>query len=181
MRFEPATIGGVTIVRRDGRGDERGRFSRLYCQREFAGAGLNTDWVQANHSVTLGAGSIRGLHFQRPPFAEIKLISCVAGSAYDVAVDLRPGSPTYLHWAAAELDEDSSLYIPAGCAHGFQALTDAVHLVYQHSAYYTPDTEGGVRFDDPALAIDWPLAVATVSDRDRGFPLIDEIFEGIDL
>ncbi len=181
MRFEPTAIEGVTIVRRDGRGDERGRFSRLYCQREFAGAGLDTDWVQANHSLTLGAGSIRGLHFQRPPHAEIKLVSCIAGQAYDVAVDLRSGSRTYLHWTAVELDEDCGLYIPAGCAHGFQALTDEVHLVYQHSTFYAPEAEGGVRFDDPALGIDWPLAVATVSDRDRGFPLIDANFEGIAL
>src|SRR6476661_1612217 len=153
MRFEPTAIDGVTIVRHDGRGDERGRFRRLYCEREFAAAGLNTHWVQSNHSVTLGAGSVRGLHFQRPPHAETKLVSCTAGRAYDVAVDLRSGSPTYLHWTAVELDEDTSLYIPAGCAHGFQALTDEVHLIYQHSATYAPDAEGGVRFDDPALNI----------------------------
>jgi len=181
MRFEPTAIEGVSVVRRDGRGDERGRFSRLYCQRDFAAAGLNTDWVQANHSLTLGAGSVRGLHFQRPPHAENKLVSCTTGRAYDVAVDLRSGSPTYLQWASVELDEGTSLYIPAGCAHGFQALTDEVHLVYQHSTFYTPDAESGVRFDDPALDIDWPLAVATVSDRDRSFPLIDANFEGIAL
>jgi dTDP-4-dehydrorhamnose 3,5-epimerase len=181
MRFEPTAIDGVTIVRRDGRSDARGRFSRLYCVSEFAAAGLNTDWVQSNHSMTLGAGSVRGMHFQRPPHAETKLVSCTAGRAYDVAVDLRSGSPTYLKWAAVELDGDTGLYIPAGCAHGFQALTEEVHLIYQHSAYYAPDAEGGVRFDDPALGISWPLAVAAVSDRDRSFPLIDDNFESIAL
>jgi len=181
MRFEPTAIEGVSVVRRDGRGDERGRFSRLYCQRDFAAAGLNTDWVQANHSLTLGAGSVRGLHFQRPPHAETKLVSCIAGRVFDVAVDLRSGSPTYLQWAAVELDDDSGLYIPAGCAHGFQALTDEVHLVYQHSEFYAPEMEGGVRFDDGVLGIDWPLPVATVSDRDRSFPFIDDSFESIAL
>lgn len=181
MRFEPTAISGVIIVRHDARRDERGRFSRLYCAREFTAAGLNCDWLQSNHSATLGAGSIRGMHFQRPPRAEIKLVSCTAGRAYDVAVDLRSGSPTYLKWTAVEIDEETSLYIPQGCAHGFQTLTEEVHLIYQHSDYYAPEAEGGVRFDDPDLAIRWPLAIATVSDRDRSLPLIGGSFESIAL
>jgi dTDP-4-dehydrorhamnose 3,5-epimerase len=181
MQFDPTAIDGAVMVRHVRRRDERGSFSRLYCEREFAAAGINTRWVQSNHSVTLGAGSIRGMHFQRPPHAEAKLVGCTVGRAFDVAIDLRSGSPTYLRWVSAELDDATSLYIPAGCAHGFQALTEEVHLVYQHSAFYAPDAEGGIRFDDPALGIRWPLAVATVSDRDRGFPLIDSAFESIAL
>ena len=121
------------------------------------------------------------MHFQRPPAAEAKLVSCPVGRAFDVAVDLRRNSPTFLKWAAIEIDETTSFYIPQGCAHGFQALTDEVHLIYQHSAYYAPEAEGGVRFDDPAIGIAWPLPVGTMSDRDRSFDLIDQSFEGVTL
>lgn len=181
MLFIPSSIRGAFEVRHDLRSDARGRFKRLYCEEEFARAGLNTHWMQINHSVTLGLGSIRGLHFQRTPAAEAKLVSCPIGTAFDVAVDLRPGSPTYLHWASVEISEQTSFYIPEGCAHGFQAMADEVHLIYQHSAPFTPDAEGGLRFDDPSIAIDWPLPVGTVSDRDRSFRLIDGEFEGIQL
>jgi dTDP-4-dehydrorhamnose 3,5-epimerase len=178
VEFEPTGIAGVFVVRHEVRSDSRGRFKRQYCEREFAEAGLNTRWVQVNHSVTLGRGSIRGLHFQRPPSAEAKLVACPVGRAFDVAVDLRRGSPTFLEWTAVEIDEAASLYIPEGCAHGFQALTDEVHLIYQHSAYYAPEAEGGARFDDPAIGIGWPLPVGTMSDRDRAFGLIGDGFEG---
>jgi dTDP-4-dehydrorhamnose 3,5-epimerase len=179
MQFVPTSIPGAFAVRHDVQSDERGRFKRQYCEREFAAAGLNTRWVQANHSVTLGAGSVRGMHFQRPPAAEAKLVSCPVGRAFDVAVDLRRGSPTFLKWASVEIDEATSFYIPEGCAHGFQALSDEVHLIYRHSAYYTPEAEGGVRFDDPAIGIAWPLPAGRVSERDASFALIDNSFEGI--
>jgi dTDP-4-dehydrorhamnose 3,5-epimerase len=179
MEFVPTSVAGAFAVRHDVRADERGRFKRQYCERAFAAAGLNTRWVQVNHSVTLGRGSVRGLHFQRPPHAEAKLVSCPAGRAFDVVVDLRNGSGTFLKWAAVEIDEATSCYVPAGCAHGFQALTDEVHLIYQHSAEYAPDAESGVRFDDPVLGIAWPLPVATVSDRDRSFALIGDDFAGL--
>jgi len=181
MQFDPTTIAGAFIVRHDVRADERGRFKRQYCEREFAAAGLNTRWVQVNHSITIGAGSIRGLHFQRPPHAEAKLVSCPVGRAFDVAVDLRRGSPTYLRWASIEIDETTSFYVPEGCAHGFQALTNEVHLIYLHSAGYAPDAEGGIRFDDPAIGIEWPLPAGTMSQRDLAFPLIGDGFEGISL
>lgn len=181
MEFVPTRIGGAFEVRHDVRSDERGSFARQYCEREFAAAGLKTCWVQVNHSTTLRQGSVRGMHFQHPPAAETKLISCVAGRAFDVVVDLRKGSPTFLQWLALEIDETTSFYIPEGCAHGFQALTDEVHLIYQHSAYYSPDSERGVRFDDPAIAIDWPLQPSNLSDRDRSFPHIDFAFEGLAL
>ncbi len=179
MEFIPTAIAGAFEVRHDVRSDVRGRFKRQYCEREFAKAGLNTHWVQVNHSVTLGIGSIRGLHFQPPPAAEAKLVSCLVGRAFDVAVDLRRGSESFLKWVAIEIDEGTSFYIPDGCAHGFQAMTDEVQLIYQHSAYYVPESEGGVRFDDPAIGISWPIPVGTVSDRDRSFPLITGSFEGI--
>jgi dTDP-4-dehydrorhamnose 3,5-epimerase len=179
MEFVPTIVAGAFAVRNNVRADARGRFNRQYCEREFAEAGLNTRWVQINHSVTLGRGSVRGMHFQRPPAVEAKLVSCPAGRAFDVAVDLRKGSETFLKWVAVEIDEATSFYLPEGCAHGFQALSDEVHLIYQHSAYYTPEAEGGVRFDDPAIGIEWPLPVAIVSDRDRGFALIGAQFDGI--
>src|SRR6476661_2409058 len=179
MEFVPTSIAGAYEIRHDLRSDERGRFHRQYCEREFAAAGLGTRWVQVNHSVTLGAGSIRGMHFQRPPAAEAKLVSCTYGRAFDVAVDLRRGSESFLKWAAVEIDENRSFYIPEGCAHGFQALTEEVHLIYMHSAPYAPEAEDGLRFDDPALGIAWPLPIGTVSDRDRSFALVDGRFEGL--
>jgi dTDP-4-dehydrorhamnose 3,5-epimerase len=181
MQIIPTSIAGAFEVRHDVQSDERGRFRRQYCEREFAAAGLNTRWVQINHSVTLGRCSVRGMHFQRPPAAEAKLVSCPVGRAFDVVVDLRHDSSSFLEWAAVELNEVSSLYLPEGCAHGFQALTEEVHLIYQHSAYYTPETEGGVRFDDPAIGIKWPLPVGTMSERDSAFALIDTDFKGIGL
>jgi dTDP-4-dehydrorhamnose 3,5-epimerase len=181
MEFLPTAVEGAFAVRHDVRSDARGRFKRQYCERAFAGAGLNVQWVQVNHSVTLGRGTIRGMHFQRPPAAEAKLVSCPVGRAFDVAVDLRHNSASFLKWAAVEIDEATSFYLPAGCAHGFQALTDEMHLIYMHSDFYAAEAEGGVRFDDPALAIAWPLAIGIVSDRDRAFAPIGVGFERIRL
>jgi dTDP-4-dehydrorhamnose 3,5-epimerase len=180
MEFLRTDIRGAYAVRLDVRGDARGRFKRHFCKRAFAEAGLATDFVQMNHSVTMDRGAIRGMHYQRPPAAEDKLVSCVLGSAFDVAVDLRRDSPTFLAWAPVEIDDRTAFYIPKGCAHGFQALTREVHLVYLHSEYYTPEAEGGVRFDDPTLAIDWPLPIGVTSERDRSFQLLGSDFEGLD-
>jgi dTDP-4-dehydrorhamnose 3,5-epimerase len=180
MEFVAASIAGAFQVRHDLRSDARGRFKRQYSELEFAAAGLGTRWVQVNHSVTLGRGSIRGMHFQGRPNLEAKLVSCPFGRAFDVAVDLRRGSPTFLAWGAVEIDETTSFYIPEGCAHGFQALSDEVHLIYQHSAAYAPEAEGGIRFDDPAIGVAWPLPAGTLSDRDRAFPLIGGDFEGLE-
>jgi dTDP-4-dehydrorhamnose 3,5-epimerase len=179
LEFTPTPIAGAFAVRHAVRSDDRGRFHRQYCEQAFAGAGLNTNWVQVNHSVTLGRGSIRGMHFQHPPAAETKLVSCPYGRAFDVAVDLRTGSETFLQWAAVEIDESVSFHIPQGCAHGFQSLADETHLIYQHSAVYTPEAESGVRYDDPAIGIQWPLPPGTISGRDNSFPLIDGAFKGI--
>ena len=179
MEFLPTRIAGAYQVRLRVHSDPRGQFKRQFCSREFASAGLIGGFVQMNHSVTRGRGSVRGLHYQRPPAAEDKLVSCTLGRAFDVAVDLRRGSPTFLQWAAVEIDPATSFYIPKGCAHGFQTLEEEVHLVYLHSDYYAPEAESGVRIDDPAVAVDWPLAVGTLSERDRSFPLLDSRFEGL--
>jgi len=172
MQLVPAAIPGLFEVRFDVRVDHRGRFKRQYCRRVFDEAGLMTEIAQVNHSITLGRGSIRGLHYQLPPHAEDKLVTCTFGRVFDVAVDLRPDSPTWRQWVALELDETKAYYIPKGCAHGFQALTDEAHLVYLHSEYYEPQAERGVRFDDAALGIAWPLPPANLSDRDLAFPLL---------
>lgn len=179
MEFVPTKIAGAYEIRLKAHVDPRGRFARHYCEREFAEAGLETRWVQMNHSVTYGRGSLRGLHYQRAPAAEDKLVSCTVGRVFDVAVDVRRGSPTFLQWFGVELDETKMLYVPKGCAHGFQALDDEIHLVYMASAEYTPSAEAGLRFDDPAVGVDWPLPVGTMSDRDLAFPLVGEAFRGI--
>lgn len=180
MEFVSTLIDGAFEIRLNVHSDPRGRFKRHYCERDFAAAGLATRYVQANHSVTFGRGSIRGLHFQRPPAPEDKVVSCTYGLAFDVAVDLRRNSPTFLAWAALELDDTKMFYIPKGCAHGFQTLADETHLLYLHSEYYAPEAEGGIRFDDPVIAIPWPLAPTHLSERDRRFPLLDASFVGID-
>jgi dTDP-4-dehydrorhamnose 3,5-epimerase len=180
MEFVPTKIAGAYEVRLAVRSDARGRFHRAWCESAFAEAGIAAKWVQMNHSVTLGKGSARGLHFQRPPNAEDKLVSCTMGRAFDVCVDLRRGSPTFLQWAAVEISEEKSFLIPKGCAHGFQTLAEETHLVYLHSHAYTPEAEGGLRLDDPAIGIDWPLPLAALSERDRAFSLLTPDFEGFD-
>ena len=181
MEFLATRIAGAFEVRLRIHSDARGQFKRQFCARAFAEAGLATNFVQMNHSVTQGRGSARGLHYQYGHAAEDKLVSCTLGRAFDVAVDLRRGSPTFLQWAAVEIGQGSSFYIPKGCAHGFQTLEEEVHLVYLHSYYYVPDSEGGVRIDDPAIGVDWPLAIGTLSPRDQSFPILDSSFKGLTL
>lgn len=177
MIFEETAIGGCFLITIEPRGDDRGKFARTMCRDAFAQYGLSSDFVQQNLSVTALAGTVRGLHFQRPPHGEAKLVRCVRGAVLDVVVDLRAGSPSHLRHVAAELSDANGrqIYIPAGCAHGFQTLVDDVEMTYLMSAAYAPDFEGGLRHDDPALAIDWPLAVTQVSARDAGFPPIDRL------
>jgi dTDP-4-dehydrorhamnose 3,5-epimerase len=157
--------------------DDRGSFVRLYCERELERIRPGLRFVQVNRSVTLKRGTVRGMHLQRPPGAECKLVRCLRGGVFDVAVDLRPGSPTYLGWYGTELTEDNerSVLVPEGVAHGFQTLTDDAHMLYQHTAFWDRNLESGVRFDDPRVAIDWPLRVTAVSDRDRSLPTADEL------
>ncbi|MGZ2411023.1 dTDP-4-dehydrorhamnose 3,5-epimerase [Sphingomonas sp. F9_3S_D5_B_2] len=181
LSISPTEIDGAYIIRRNVRSDQRGRFSRLYEEGELASAGLARHWVQVNHSVTLGGGTVRGMHFQRPPAAEAKLVSCTAGSAFDVAVDVRKGSATFLKWVGVELDDATSFFIPEGCAHGFQSLSIETHLVYLHSQLYAPEHEAGLRFDDPAVGVEWPLQPARLSARDLSFAPIDGGFESVQL
>lgn len=163
--------------------DQRGSFIRVFCETECVELRPYLHWVQINLSSTSLKGTIRGMHFQSPPAAEAKLIRCLQGRVFDVAVDLRAGSPTFLHWHGVELSENNSmqLFIPEGFAHGFQTLTDDVQLLYLHTAAWSRAREGGVRHDDPVLAIAWPLPVTQVSGKDRDFPLLTAAFAGIEL
>ena len=183
MKFVNTPLAGLTIVQTQPHTDARGRFVRVYCEEEFFVLRPRLRFMQVNLSLTRGRGSVRGLHFQRPPAAEAKLIRCLRGAVFDVALDLRAGSATYLQWHAVELDETAQrqVFIPEGFAHGFQALSDEAELLYQHTAPYRPDCEGGVRFDDARLDIRWPLTPVNVSPRDRSFAAIDTGFEAIAL
>lgn len=175
MNFLDTTLHTARLIELAPRGDERGWFARSYCERAFGEAGLPTHWVQQNVSLTRQKGSLRGMHFQCPPAAEDKLVRCLSGAIVDVIIDLRPDSPTYLRHEAFELTADNfrQLWVPKGFAHGFQALTDDVAVTYLVSEFYTPEAEGGVRFDDPLFAIDWPLPVADISAKDAAWPLQD--------
>lgn len=172
MRFIPLEIDGLVRIEPERHQDARGFFARTFCAVEFARNGLWTDFPQHNISFNTMRGTVRGMHFQKPPFEEVKVVSCIAGAILDVAVDLRPHSATYLQHVAVELSADNraALYIPAGFAHGFQTLSDGASVHYLMGAPYQPGAGAGLRFDDPALAIKWPLAVRNISEQDRSFP-----------
>lgn len=174
-------LAGLKIVERKSISDERGAFARLFCADELNEAGWHRPVAQINHSHTLERGTIRGMHYQVPPFAEMKLVTCIAGAILDCAVDLRRGSATFLehHAEALTADNRRALLIPPGFAHGFQTLTDTVSLVYVHSAAYVPGAEGGLNAFDPRLGIKWPLPASRVSDRDREFSFIPDEYEGL--
>lgn len=171
MIFEELELPGAHRIGLEPHGDERGFFARAFCAEEFASHGLENDVVQANVSVNRRRGTLRGLHFQLPPAAEVKMVRCVRGAIHDVILDLRPESPTFGDWLGVELDgeEREMLYVPRGFAHGFQTLTDDAEVFYMVTAPYTPEREGGVRHDDPRFAIDWPLEVTEISEKDRSW------------
>lgn len=175
MKFTELPLAGAFRVELEPRGDARGFFSRLFCADEFAAHGLATGWVQCNTSFTAGQGTLRGLHFQRPPLAETKLFRCIRGAIFDVIVDLRAGSPTFGQWHGERLDDQnrSMICVPEGFAHGFQTLASDVEMLYFHSAPYSPTHEGGLRWNDARVAVDWPLGVTEVSARDASFPTLD--------
>jgi dTDP-4-dehydrorhamnose 3,5-epimerase len=181
MNLFPTSIAGVVVVERPVHGDARGFLARLFCAEALQAAGWTTPVAQINHTFTSAAGTVRGMHFQHPPHAEMKLVNCIAGEIWDVAVDLRRDSPTFLRWHAERLSADNrrALLIPQGCAHGFQTLTDDCVLLYCHSAPYVPSGEDGVRHDDPALGIAWPLPARNLSTRDKTHDLIPADFAGI--
>lgn len=174
---------GLKVVQRNPIGDHRGYLERLYCADELRAVVADVTIAQINHTYTAARGTVRGMHFQHPPHAEVKFVSCLRGEVFDVAVDLRLGSPTFLHWHAERLSGDNhrTLVIPEGFAHGFQTLTDDCEMLYFHSAAYRPKAEDGLRPLDPRLAIDWPLEIADLSGRDAGHPLIDDAFRGVSL
>ncbi len=174
---------GLKIVNRTRIGDERGFLSRCFCKSELLGAGWRKPVAQANMTRTQLRGAVRGLHYQRPPHAEMKLVTCIRGVVWDVALDLRKESPTFLHWHAEELSEENglALLIPEGFAHGFQTLCEGVEMLYFHSASHQPEAEAGLSPIDPRLGIRWPEEITLLSDRDQSHPLLSETFSGIEL
>lgn len=179
--FISTPLAGLTLVQRKAIEDQRGFLSRFYCADEFREIGLNKPIVQINHTLTRNRGAVRGLHFQYPPFAEAKLVSCLRGEIFDVAVDLRQGSPTFLRWHGVLLSAQNrqSLLVPEGFAHGFQTMTEDCELIYLHTAVYHPESEGALNVADPKLSIAWPLPMTEISERDRNHGLIERDFEGI--
>ena len=181
MNFKPTPLEGSYLIELKPFTDERGWFSRYYCKDLFAQIGHDKEWLQMNHSFTRKKGTLRGMHFQLAPFREIKMVRCIAGVVYDVIIDLRKDSATFLQWFGAEISAANRemIYIPEGFAHGFQCLTDNCELLYHHSAIYQPGHEGGIRYDDPAISINWPLPVEELSERDANHPYLTTQFKGI--
>jgi dTDP-4-dehydrorhamnose 3,5-epimerase len=182
-RFEisETPLDGVKVLHRKVLGDERGFLERLFCARELRALMSDRTIKQINRTLTSRRGTVRGMHFQRPPHSETKFVTCLRGKVFDVAVDLRRGSPTFLKWHAEVLtaSDPSTLFIPEGFAHGFQALSDDSELLYFHTAYYEPGAEGAINVRDPLLAIRWPEEITELSSRDARHPMLGSDFEGI--
>lgn len=183
MNIEATPIAGAMVIGSQSLVDHRGAFQRLFCDCDLVDVLAGRQIVQINHSRTAQIGAVRGMHYQLPPCGEMKFVRCLRGRVWDVAVDLRAGSPTFLQWHAVELSPESRrmFVIPEGCAHGFQVLEPESELLYLHTAHYVPQAEGGVRYDDPALGIQWPLPVTDLSQRDQGHPLLSSDYTGIEL
>lgn len=181
LHCTPTELAGVWQVRRQAQTDARGSFVRIFCAAELVEVGWTGPVAQVNHSATTARGTVRGLHYQLAPWADMKLVSCVRGRVWDVAVDLRRDSPTFLRWHAQELSAQAgvALLIPKGCAHGYQALDDDAELIYCHSAPYSPQAQDGVHPSDPRLAIKWPLPVQQLSPRDATWALLSADFKGV--
>jgi dTDP-4-dehydrorhamnose 3,5-epimerase len=176
-------LAGLKLVEHRRLSDSRGFLSSLFCAEELAAVGWRKPIAQVNHTYTAMRGTVRGMHFQHPPHAEMKLVSCIRGEVWDVVVDLRSGSNTFLQWHAERLSKDNgrALLIPEGCAHGFQALTDDVELLYCHSAAYSAKAEAGLNALEPMLEIYWPLKITKLSERDAQHPMLNEKFAGVAL
>jgi dTDP-4-dehydrorhamnose 3,5-epimerase len=177
MIFTETELTGAFVIDLESRADDRGFFARAFCQHEFTERGLQALVAQTNIAFNFRKGTLRGLHFQFPPVAETKLVRCTRGAIHDVIVDLRPESPTYLQHAGVTLTADShrAIYVPERFAHGYQVLEDNTEITYQVGQFYTPSAESGLRYDDPRLGIVWPLPVTDISDKDRAWPLLDEV------
>jgi dTDP-4-dehydrorhamnose 3,5-epimerase len=170
--FRETRVAGALVIEPERHVDDRGAFARIWCAREFAERGLDARLAQSSLSTNPRRGTLRGLHYAIPPHAEAKVVRCVRGSAYDVLVDLRPGSPTYRRWCAETISAENGLaiYAPEGVAHGFLTLEDSTDLLYQISEFYDPDCARGVRWNDPSFAVAWPHADPVLSERDRSYP-----------
>lgn len=181
MTFTPAPLMGSYIVDLSAFVDERGWFARYYCKKEFSEIGFDKEWVQMNHSVNYQKGTVRGMHYQLKPYREIKMVRCIAGKVFDVIIDIRENSSTFLNWFGLELSAENKkmIFIPEGFAHGFQCLDNNCELLYHHSEYYQPGAEAGIRYNDPIVKINWPLPVTVISERDSNHLLLDEKFNGV--
>ena len=181
MRIEDTEIAGVSIIHGEPFKDERGSFNRIFCQKELESIQPNITIAQINHSMTKRKGSIRGMHFQKPPYAEMKIVRCIRGSIFDVALDLRKDSPTFLQWHGEVLSAENmkALIVPEGCAHGFQSLEDDVEMLYIHTQFYSKQAEGTIRYDDPKIGIQWPINHSMISEKDLSSPFLTDTYEGI--
>lgn len=183
MKVTPIKLGGASIVDTSCFKDERGEFARFFCEEQLKEFLKGRTVKQINYSLTVEKGTVRGMHFQYPPKAEVKLVRCLRGSVFDIMVDLRKGSDTFLEWYGEILSGDNMkmLYIPEGFAHGFQTLEPSCEMLYLHTEFYSPSNEGGLRYDDPAVGIVWPMDALHISDRDSKHQLITSDFTGIDV
>ena len=181
MRFTETNLKGSFVIDLTPFQDERGWFARTFCKEEFAKIGHTKEWVQMNHSFTKQQGTLRGMHYQLPPFSEIKMVRCIVGAVFDVIVDIRKKSPTFLQWFGIELSAANKkmIYIPEGFAHGFQTLTDDAELIYHHSEFYKANVESGIKYDEPRVGIDWKFELTNVSERDKQHNFLKEDFIGI--
>ena len=177
MIFNELPLKGAYTIDLEKREDGRGFFARFFCPEEFENQGLNISVIQMNTTLSKERGTVRGLHFQRPPKAEIKIVRCISGSIWDVIVDIRKDSPTFGKWYGAELNDNNRtmMYVPKGFAHGFQTLADNVELLYLHSEFYSKKNEGGLLYADKTVNIDWPLPVSEISERDKVHPMLSEL------
>lgn len=180
MKFHPTPLKGAYTIEPERRGDDRGFFARVFCQSEFTEAGLTPQFVQVNNSLSAKKGTLRGLHYQLAPKAEVKIVRCIRGALWDAIVDLRPDSPTFTQWFGAELNAENRLmmYVPQGFAHAILTLTDDAEALYMVSEFYGPEQERGLRWNDPKFKIDWPIEPSEVSPKDAKWPDFDPQFHG---
>ncbi len=183
MKFNKTKIKDVYIIEPEPFKDHRGMFARVYCKNEFKEIGHSKDIININHSATALKGSIRGMHFQYPPKAEIKIVKCINGSIFDVAIDLRKDSPTFLKYHGEVLSAENMkmFYVPEGFAHGFQSLEDNIEMIYYTTEFYSPENEGGIRYNDPQVKIEWPLTVTDISEKDKNQKLLSDDFKSIEV
>ena len=181
MKIKQTPLQNAFVIEPEPFTDDRGLFARVFCKQELQSILHGKNIVQVNHSMTRQKGAIRGMHFQRPPMAEIKMVKCLSGSVFDVMIDLRSDSSTFLNWYGEKLSAENMkmMYIPEGFAHGFQTLEENSELLYLHTEFYCPEHEGGVRYNDPLINISWPIEVADISKKDKNYSLLSKDFEGL--